>query len=70
MIRDLAGHDPERYAAIMKWPLAEALGAYEARLKNDARRDYGLEVTVWATLAAQGASKSKKAPELPEILKG
>jgi len=51
----------------MKWPLAEALAAYEARLRKDATRDYQVEVIVWA-IGAQAGSKGKK-PELPAILK-
>jgi hypothetical protein len=70
MVRDLADYDPGRYAQVLKWPLAEALSAYEAGLKADAAHDYETQVKVWSTLAATGATKEKKPPKLPDILKG
>jgi len=68
-VRELAGYYVSRYAEITKWPLAEALVAYENKLREDARRDYQVEYLAWASLAATGATKRKKPPELPAILK-
>ena len=65
----MAGWDLSRYAEVIKWPLAEALASYEARLRESARRDYQTEVLVWSTLAATGATKQRKPPELPAILR-
>lgn len=68
-MRELAGYDVSRYAEITKWPLAEALAAYENKLREDARRDYQVEYLAWAVLASTGATKRKKPPELPPVLK-
>ena len=68
-MREVAGYDVSRYAEITKWPLAEALVAYENKLREDAQRDYQVEYLAWASLAATGATKRKKPPELPAILK-
>jgi hypothetical protein len=69
LVRELAGYDFARYAEITRWPLAEALVAYENKLREDARRDYHVEYLAWAVLAATGATKRKKPPEVPAILK-
>lgn len=69
MIRELAGYDPRRYEEILDWPVAEALAAFEARLKEEARHSYTLACQMWAALAATGATKKRKPPELPAILK-
>lgn len=68
-MRELAGYDVARYREIKHWPLAEALLAYENKLREDARRDYHVEYLAWANLAATGATKRKRPPELPAILK-
>jgi hypothetical protein len=68
-VRELAAYDVARYAEITRWPLAEALAAYENKLREDARRDYQVEYLAWATLAATGATKRKRPPEVPAILK-
>lgn len=67
MVRELAGYQVERYAAVMRWPVGEALAAYEARLKRDAERAYQLDLVLWA-IGAQAGSKARR-PERPEILK-
>lgn len=69
LVRELAGYDVARYAEITRWPLAEALAAYENKLREDARRDYQVQYLAWAVLAAAGATKRKRPPDLPEILK-
>lgn len=58
-----------RYAEVLDWPLAEALAAYENKLREDARRDYHVEYLAWAVLAATGATRRKRPPDLPAILK-
>jgi hypothetical protein len=69
-VRELSGHDPGRYAAVLRYPAAEALEAFEARLRQVARQDYHMAVQVWAALAATGATKRKKPPDPPAILRG
>jgi hypothetical protein len=68
-VRELADYDPGRYAQILRYPAGEALMAYEHRLRQQTRQDYDRAVQIWATLAATGATKSKRPPELPAILK-
>jgi hypothetical protein len=50
----------------MQWPLAEALAAYEARLKEYAQRNYIVEYIAW-NIRAQAGSKEKP-PKVPIIL--
>lgn len=69
LIRELAGYDVARYQEILDWPLGEALAAFEHQLREDARRDYAVATLAWAALAATGASKRKKPPQPPAILK-
>lgn len=69
MVRELAGGDVARYEDVLGWPLGDALAAYEDRLRDDAQRDYYVRFLSWSVLAAMGATKSKKPPELPGILK-
>jgi hypothetical protein len=69
VIREIAGHDPGRYREVLKWPIGEALKSYEFRLRQQARQEYHAAVQVWAVLAATGATKQKKPPEPPAILK-
>ena len=66
MVRELAEYRVERYSQVVKWPLAEALAAYEARLKDDAQRAYIVDYIAW-NIRAQAGSK-EKAPQLPAIL--
>ena len=69
MVRELADHEVARYAEIIRWPLAEALLAYEQRIRADARRKYEIDYLAWCILAQSGATKRKRPPELPAILK-
>lgn len=50
----------------MQWPLAEALLAYEARLKERAHQTYLVSYIAWNIRAAMGSKE--KAPKLPAIL--
>ena len=62
MIRELAGHDPARYDAVLRWPLAEALIAYEARQRERAEDTYRFD---WLVYVIAGGKK----PECPAILR-
>ncbi len=69
MVRELAGYEVARYAEIIRWPLAEALLTYEHRLRAEARRKYEIEYITWCILAQSRATKRKRPPEPPEILR-
>jgi hypothetical protein len=69
VVRTLASYDPGRYHAVLRYPAGEALMAYEQKLRDEASRQHQAACQVWATLAATGASKNKRAPEPPAILK-
>ncbi len=58
-----------RYAEVVRWPLVEALAAYEHSLREHARRQYELDFIAWCILAQSGATKRKRPPALPTILK-
>lgn len=58
-----------RYPEVIRWPLVEALAAYEYRLREQARRQYELDYLAWCILAQSGATKRKRPPTLPAILK-
>ena len=66
MVRALADYQVDKYQLVFGWPLAEALAAYEARLKKDAQRGYIVDFIAW-NIRAQAGSK-EKAPRPPEIL--
>jgi hypothetical protein len=58
-----------RYQEVLRYPAGEALAAYQHRLREQAKHDYELNCQIWAALAATGATKQKKPPEVPAILK-
>lgn len=62
LIRDLAGHDPGRFAEVRGWLLSDALSAFEARLRERALIDYRHEQLLYSF----GGLKAK--PKLPRIL--
>lgn len=68
MVRELAGYDWPRMQRVLRWPLREALLAYENLLETEAREVYTHEVTVWSILAPHQKKKSKP-PKLPKILR-
>ena len=67
MVRTLAGYQVDRYEAVFKWPVAEALLCYEAKLKEDAQRAYIVDFIAW-NIRAQAGSKERP-PKIPDILK-
>jgi hypothetical protein len=69
MVRELAGWNPDRAKAIVRWPLREALLAYVARLKAEALNAFRFESLMWSVLAPH-AKKKTDPPKFPEILKG
>lgn len=67
MVRELADYQVDRYAAVVRWPLAECLVAYEARLRRHAARTHQMALITWA-IGAQAGSKARQ-PEMPAVLK-
>ena len=68
-MRELAAYQVDQYPRVLKYPVGEALLAFEHRLREQAREQYQAACQIWAALAATGASKSKRPPEPPAILK-
>jgi hypothetical protein len=65
-VRTLAEFKIEKYQDVFRWPLAEALVAFEEKLKQDAQQGYIVEYISW-NIRAQAGSKEKP-PRLPDIL--
>lgn len=68
MVRALADHQVDRFSAVMQWPVAEALAAYEALLRRDAQQAYSVAYLAWIIAAAAGSKA--KCPRRPAILEG
>lgn len=68
MVRALAGYKVNYYSAVMQWPVAEALLAYEELLRRDAQRAYTEQYFAWIIAAAAGSKN--KCPKRPAILEG
>ena len=62
IVRELAEYQVDRYPAVLRWPIGEALMAYEAKLKADAQNDYAVQLQI-------AASAGVKAPDMPPILR-
>jgi hypothetical protein len=65
----LAGFDPAKYSAVCRWPMTEALVSLERLLVDEAADSYRFQVLQWAILAQSGATKEKKPPRPPELLR-
>jgi hypothetical protein len=52
---------------VTRWPLGEALAAYEARLAEKARQQYMVEFLAWNIRTAAGSRE--KPPPVPAILR-
>jgi hypothetical protein len=69
MVREAAGGDPVRFAAVMAWPIRELLLHYLGRLRERARGDYNASLIVWAVQI--GYSKDRiPMPDVPQVLRG
>lgn len=67
-MRELASWDPDRFDAVLSWPLREALLSYERKLKKEAQVGYFQETVIFAILAPWTKEQGKP-PQVPEILK-
>jgi len=68
MVRELADYRVEGFAAILHWPMREALIAYRAKMMQSAREAYRHELAVWASIAPHSGKKSDP-PQPPAILR-
>ena len=68
MVRELADYQPDRIAAVLRWPLREALIGYREKMLASARRAYQHELTMWTAIAPHSAKKIE-APKPPAILR-
>lgn len=70
MVRELAGWQPDRYQAVLRWPLREAFWAYLEKLREDAREQFAREQMMWCMLAPHTSKKNQiDQPKPPAILK-
>lgn len=68
MVRELADYQPDRIAAVLRWPLREACIGYRERMLASARAAYKHELSLWASIAPHSAKKSEP-PKPPSILR-
>jgi hypothetical protein len=67
MVRELADHRVDGFAAVLRWPMREALISYRAKMMQSARDQYRHELSVWAAIAPHSGKKSEP-PKPPAIL--
>jgi hypothetical protein len=65
----MAGYDPGRYDAVMDWPLRDLFLGFIDRLRDQAQRNYEIELLVWAILAPH-QKRPQKPPDVPDLLRG
>lgn len=68
MVRELAHYRVEDFAAVLRWPMREALISYRSRMMQNARDEYRHELAVWASIAPHSSKKSDP-PKPPAILR-
>jgi hypothetical protein len=68
MVRELADYRVEGFAAVLRWPMREALISYRAKMMQSARDQYRHELAVWASIAPHSVKKSEP-PKPPAILR-
>jgi hypothetical protein len=68
MVRELADYRVEGFAAVLRWPMREALISYRAKMMQSARDAYRHELAVWAAIAPHSSKKSEP-PKPPAILR-
>jgi hypothetical protein len=69
-VRELANWEPDHYERVLRWPLREALLAFEQKLKREAREDYQQELMRFAIRSPWIAKSSeRKPPDPPPILR-
>jgi hypothetical protein len=68
MVRELAEYRVEDFAAVLRWPMREALISYRAKMMQSAREAYRHDLAVWASIAPHSSKKSDP-PQPPAILR-
>jgi hypothetical protein len=68
MVRELANYRVDGLAAVLRWPMREALIAYRVRVRASALHDYERELSIWAAIAPHSPKKSEP-PKPPAILR-
>jgi hypothetical protein len=68
MVRELAHYRVQDFAAVLRWPMREALISYRAMMMQSAREAYRHELAVWASIAPHSTKKSDP-PKPPAILR-
>jgi hypothetical protein len=69
MVHEIAGYDPDRIRAVLKWPLREALLCYVNQLKREALSAWRHAELCYAAIAPH-SEKPGKPPPPPKILRG
>lgn len=69
MIRSAAGADPARFEAVFDWSLRDLFLSFIARVKEETRAEYYVDLLIWASLAPY-QKRRQKPPSVPKILKG
>lgn len=68
MVRELAGNDPERMRAVIRWPVREALLAYVALMQDASMEAYRWNTLIWWA-RAPNVKKPGRPPSVPPILR-
>jgi hypothetical protein len=68
LVRELAGHDPARMVAVVRWPVREALLAYVDRMKQAELEQFRWNTLTW-WVSADKVKKPGKPPAVPPILR-
>lgn len=65
----MAGFDPARFDDVLEWPLRDLFLGFIERMRDQMRRNYEVELLVWAVLAPHQKRQSKP-PDVPALLRG
>lgn len=69
LVRVLAAYNVEQYEQVLRWPLREALLAFEHRAQEQVRTEYRHAVSVYAALAPYARRGKLKPPRVPRLLR-
>jgi len=66
----LSGYNPEDFDRVLRWPLRDALLAFENVLREQAAVEYRHASLLYAVMAPHLKKGKLKAPKVPKILRG
>jgi hypothetical protein len=69
VVRELADYNPAQYAHVTRLPLAEAIYAYQRRLRDDARHEYEYALLLYVIKGSSFGKHVGQPPAVPAILK-